>query len=78
MAQKTFTGKVVSLSEKTANVEIVYKVRHPKYLKTMTKSRKFLAHDEAAVAKVGDQVEIIEIRPVSKRKAFKINKIIEG
>lgn len=75
---KTFTGTVTSdAANKTITVTVISRETHPVYGKQYTVSRKYAAHDENNEAKVGDLVTISEIRPVSKRKAFKLDHIIE-
>lgn len=61
--------------DKTAVVQVMRVFKHPRYLKTVKVFKKFLAHDENNEAKVGDQVEIIETRPMSKRKFCRILKV---
>ena len=52
-------------------------IPHPIYGKRVKKSKKFIAVDEAQVCKVGDSVEIVSIPPVSKRKCFKVKRILK-
>ena len=63
--------------DKTIVVEISEKKAHPLYGKQVKFSRKFKAHDENNEAKVGDTVEIIETRKISKDVHFRLNKIVE-
>jgi small subunit ribosomal protein S17 len=75
---KTLTGTVTSdAANKTITVTVVSRETHPIYGKQYTVSRKYAAHDEKNEAKKGDLVTISEIRPVSKRKNFKLDRIIE-
>jgi small subunit ribosomal protein S17 len=75
---KTLTGIVTSdVMNKTITVTVTSRETHPIYKKQYTVSRKYAAHDENNEAKKGDLVVISEIRPVSKRKAFKLVKILE-
>jgi len=75
---KTLTGIVTSdKANKTIAVTVTSRETHPVYGKQYTVSRKYAAHDENNDAKIGDKVSIIEIRPVSKRKAFKLDVILE-
>ena len=75
---KTFTGTVTSdVADKTITVTVTSRETHPIYGKQYTVSRKYVAHDENNEAKKGDLVTISEIRPVSKRKVFKLDRIIE-
>ena len=76
--RRVLRGKVVSdKMEKTIVVEISTKKSHPLYGKKVKFSRKFKAHDENNEAKIGDIVEIMETRPLSKDKHFRLTKIIE-
>ncbi len=75
---KTITGTVTSdVANKTITVTVSSRETHPLYGKQYTVSRKYAAHDENNEAKKGDLVTISETRPVSKRKAFKLDRIIE-
>lgn len=77
-ARKTRTGKVVSdKMEKTVVVAIERRVRHAVYGKMMTRTKKLKAHDEENSAKLGDTVRIMETRPLSKDKRFRVVEIIE-
>lgn len=62
---------------KTVVVEASDLVRHPKYGKYYKKYKKFKAHDEAQACGIGDRVEIIECRPLSREKRFRVARIIE-
>jgi len=76
---KKFVGTVTSDSrDKTITVQVTRRETHPIYGKQYTVSRKFQAHDEANEAKLGDRVEISEIRPVSKTKTMKLDRIVEA
>ena len=75
---KTLTGTVTSdVANKTITVTVTSRETHPIYGKQYTVSRKYAAHDENNDAKIGDKVIIVETRPVSKRKAFKLDTIVE-
>jgi len=75
---KTFTGIVASdKPNKTIIVSILVRKTHPLYRKQYTITNRFVAHDEKNEAKAGDRVEIIETRPISATKHFKLVKIIE-
>ena len=75
---KTLTGIVTSdVADKTITVTVTSRETHPIYKKQYTVSRKYAAHDEKNEAKKGDLVVISETRPVSKRKAFKLEKVLE-
>lgn len=76
--RKTITGKVIGdKMQKTIVVEVMRLVKHPKYGKYLKRSSVYKAHDEHGLAKVGDKVEIIETRPLSKTKSTKLLRIIE-
>jgi small subunit ribosomal protein S17 len=70
-------GSVVSARmAKTIVVEVTRKAAHPIYKRVVTKKKKFYAHDEESSAKVGDVVRIIECRPMSKLKRWRLGEII--
>jgi small subunit ribosomal protein S17 len=70
---KTLKGVVVSTKMKdTASVEVRRYVKHPKYGKYQVLRKRFLADDKGNVAKLGETVTIVETRPISKRKYFKV------
>lgn len=76
--RKQRTGIVTSNKmDKSITVSIERKVKHPIYGKTVKKSKKFLAHDEENTSNIGDTVRIIETRPLSKRKRWRLVEIIE-
>ena len=76
--RKTRTGIVVSdKMDKTVVVAVRTKVRHPLYGKMVNKTTKFKAHDENNDCGVGDTVRIMETRPLSKDKRWRIVEIIE-
>lgn len=76
--RKTRTGKVVSdKMDKTIVVAIETLVRHPLYKKITKRTTKFKAHDENNECKVGDKVMIMETRPLSKEKRWRLVEIIE-
>jgi small subunit ribosomal protein S17 len=75
---KTLTGIVTSdVADKTITVSVTSRETHPIYGKQYSVTRKYAAHDESNEAKNGDKVTISSIRPVSKRKAFKLDAVIE-
>ena len=78
MAKTTIIGKVVSKIDMTATVVSEFKVKHPKYSKSVRKTKKFLVHDGQNIAVVGATAEIIETKPISKNKHFEIIRIIEA
>lgn len=61
---------------KTVIVLTERQVRHPLYKKIVKKKKKFLAHDEYEKCKIGDVVKIVETRPLSKKKRWRVNEII--
>ena len=76
--RKNKTGRVVSdKMEKTIVVAVETKVRHPLYGKIMNKTTKFKAHDENNEAKVNDRVLIMETRPLSKDKRWRLVEVVE-
>ncbi len=76
--RKTRTGVVVSdKMEKTAVVAIKTKVRHPLYGKMVNRTRKFKVHDEENQCGIGDTVKIMETRPISKDKRWRLVEIVE-
>ncbi|MCH3923575.1 MAG: 30S ribosomal protein S17 [Bacteroidales bacterium] len=76
--RKEKVGIVVSNKmDKTINVLVERKVKHPKYGKFLKKSTKFMAHDEKSEAGMGDTVRIMETRPLSKNKRWRLVEIIE-
>lgn len=75
---KTIIGTVSSSkADKTIVVTVRTRKTHPLYRKQYTVSTKFMAHDEQNEAQVGDKVSIVETRPISARKHFKLERIIE-
>ena len=76
--RKTRQGYVVSdKMDKTVVVEVEERVKHPRYSKVMRRSSKVKAHDEANAAGVGDRVLIMETRPLSATKRWRIVEILE-
>ena len=77
-SRKVRTGVVVSISgNKSIVVQTTERKRHPKYGKMMTSSKKLHAHDEECTAGVGDTVRVMECRPMSKMKRWRLVEIIE-
>lgn len=73
MPRRVLHGKVVSdKMDKTITVLVERQLRHPMYKKFIKRSKRFLAHDEQNQFKIGDQVSIIECRPLSKRKTWAV------
>ena len=76
--RKVRQGVVVSISgNKTIVVQIAERKRHPKYGKMMTSTKKLHAHDEECTAGLGDTVKVMETRPLSKMKRWRLVEIIE-
>lgn len=77
-ARKVYRGTVVSdKMDKTITVMVETKKTHPLYGKRVKYSKKFKAHDENNEARMGDKVEIMETRPLSATKRFRLVKIVE-
>jgi len=76
--RKTRIGIVVSDKlEKTITIAIIRKVPHPLYKKYFKKTTRLMAHDEKDDCKVGDKVKIMETRPLSKNKRWRLVEIVE-
>jgi len=77
-SRKTRIGTVVSdKMDKTIVVAVVEKFKHPLYKKTVSKTKKFKAHDEQNACGVGDVVKVMETRPLSKDKRWRVVEIVE-
>ena len=75
--RKERVGIIVSdKAEKTVTVSVEALVRHPMYKKRVRRSKKFMVHDEGNEARVGDTVRIIETRPISARKRWRLANIV--
>ena len=73
----TKQGIVVAISgQKTVKVEVADYRTHPKYKKRYRVTRNFLVHDESGKVKVGDHVSILPCRPLSKKKSWKLEKVL--
>ncbi|MCR4605739.1 MAG: 30S ribosomal protein S17 [Eubacterium sp.] len=76
--RKTRTGKVVSNKmDKTITVAVVDNVKHPLYGKIMKRTYKLKAHDEENQCNIGDRVRVMETRPLSKDKRWRLVEIVE-
>jgi len=76
-SRKERVGLVVSdRPEKTVTVSVETLVRHPMYKKRVRRSKRFMVHDEGNEARVGDTVRIIETRPISARKRWRLANIV--
>jgi small subunit ribosomal protein S17 len=62
---------------KTIVVRVERRFRHPRFKKVLTRFKKFYAHDEQSAARLGDRVRIVETRPVSKLKNWRLVEIVE-
>jgi small subunit ribosomal protein S17 len=76
--KKEFVGIVKSdKMDKTIVVAVVTKTLHPLYKKYITRTKKVKAHDETNDAKTGDRVRVVECRPISKEKCWKLAAVLE-
>jgi small subunit ribosomal protein S17 len=76
--RKTREGVVVSNKmDKTAVIAVVERVRHPKYAKFVMRTKKLYAHDESNDVNIGDKVRVMETRPTSKLKRWRITEVLE-
>jgi len=76
--QRTVTGKVISNKmDKTVSVSIERKVKHPLYGKYLRRSTKIMVHDEDNSCNEGDVVTIVECKPLSKNKSWRLVEIVE-
>lgn len=76
--RKVREGLVVSTAmDKTAVIAVIERVRHPRYVKTVQRTKRFYAHDEGNESRVGDRVRIAETRPMSKQKRWRIVEVLE-
>lgn len=76
--RKERIGKVVSNKmQKTITVEVQRKIKHAKYGKFMTQTTKLTAHDESNDSGIGDTVKIMETRPLSKNKRWRLVEVLE-
>jgi small subunit ribosomal protein S17 len=77
-SRRVLTGTVVSAgADKTISVLVESYIKHRLYGKRVKQSKKFAAHDEANVAQVGDVVKIMETRPLSKTKRFRLLEVTQ-
>lgn len=77
--RKEYVGAVLSnKAEKTVTVVVESLYRHPVYGKVVKRRKKFMAHDEENKCNIGDKVKIIETRPLSKKKHWKVIDILES
>jgi small subunit ribosomal protein S17 len=77
-ARKTREGVVVSNKmDKTAVVAVIERVRHQKYSKFVMRTKKLYAHDETNDVNIGDRVRVMETRPLSKNKRWRVVEVLE-
>ena len=77
-ARKVREGIVASdAMDKTVIVVVVERVRHPRYAKTVQRTKRLYAHDETNDAKRGDRVRVMETRPLSKLKRWRLLEVVE-
>ena len=77
-SRKVREGVVVSDSmDKTVVVAVIERVRHPKYNKFVLQTKRLYAHDEANDVNVGDKVRVMETRPLSKTKRWRVAEVLE-
>ena len=75
---KTYVGEVASSKmDKTVVVIVQRKMKHPLYKKYINRRKKYYAHDEQNQCGVGDRVRIVETRPISKHKRWRVSEIVE-
>ena len=76
-SRRALVGTVTSNKmDKTITVRVERAYRHPKYGKIVRRHEKYHAHDEAGVANIGDEVEILSTRPMSKLKRWRLSKVL--
>jgi len=79
MPKKVYTGRVVSdKMDKTVVVAVTKTFQHPLYKKTIKRIARFKAHDEENKCKTGDEVQIVESRPLSRDKRWQVIKILKS
>jgi small subunit ribosomal protein S17 len=77
-ARKVREGIAVSIKmDKTVVVSVVERVRHPRYHKTLQRTKRFYAHDATNDVREGDKVRIAETRPLSKQKRWRVVEVLE-
>jgi len=77
MGRKSVVGRVISTKmQKTVVVEVEYRRRHPLYHKVVRQRRHFMAHDEAGDCREGDVVRIVETRPLSRLKRWRVAEVV--
>ena len=77
-ARKVREGVVVSNKmDKTAVIAVIERVRHPKYAKFVLRTKKLYAHDETNDVNIGDRVRVMESRPLSMQKRWRVIEVLE-
>lgn len=77
--RKTLLGTVTSrMGDKSVKVTIPYKIPHPRYLKVINRKTVLHVHDEKNETKIGDKVEIMETRPLSRLKRWRVIKVVHA
>lgn len=75
---RTLNGVVISdKMQKTITIEVTTRVRHKRYSKFMTRKTKYHAHDEKEVSSMGDLVSVVECRPMSKNKRWRLKEVLK-
>ena len=76
--RKTLVGEVISNKMmKTVSVRVDRLMKHPKFSRYVRRSRTFMAHDEKGICQLGDRVQIIESRPLSRHKRWRVMAVLE-
>ena len=76
--RKEKIGVVVSNKmDKTVTVLVSQRIKHPVYGKYISRGRKFMAHDEANACRIGDTISIVETRPMSRNKRWRVKEILD-
>ncbi|MGH8920999.1 MAG: 30S ribosomal protein S17, partial [Actinomycetes bacterium] len=66
-----------AVMDKTVVVEVIERVRHPRYVKTVQRTKRLYAHDESNAVRAGDRVRVAETRPYSKLKRWRVVEVLE-
>ncbi|CAM2783297.1 30S ribosomal protein S17 [Helicobacter valdiviensis] len=75
--KRVVQGKVVTKTgDKSVTILVERRVTHPKYRKIVKRFKRYIVHDENNSVKVGDVIEAIECKPISKRKSFTLHKVV--
>lgn len=78
--RRMVTGVVTTANKtpKTIKVSVEYQTRHAKYGKTLRRQTRYTAHDEKGEARMGDKVELMECRPISKTKTWRLVRVVQA